>query len=342
MPFFTKFFFILICLLFLNSPSYCVNSDDEDTEEATKETHPVNVTRRTSNGDLLVQYTQGLTVNHKVMKLDRKSTRQSIRVVTNAASKDNSTHLVAQGFSFGDKSVTYINPLTTQLGFPGVPKNPKKKMDWVSKNGKAKSNPGYYVRTPIAFGGHAEPKFVSDLEAAFKKSSDAVVRLFTPPTETLNTIDMCGIELFGPYDMCDKYNGKGKNKYNCVGVLTDFRNRHQYGNQSISKAIRDKLKDRFRGKKSDVFVLIYNTNSPYENVDSYTAEDDNLYYDLSYSYAGSAFSEKSYYDETFELSQCESVDVSSDLMYGYIHQIGNRTASYQPNSHLFSFADEEE
>lgn len=60
---------------------------------------------------------------------------------------------------------------------------------------------------------------------------------------------MCGLEICGPYDMCDKHNGKGKNQYNCVGKLKDFRKKHLKGQSSISAAITAKLGDKFKGEK---------------------------------------------------------------------------------------------
>jgi hypothetical protein len=342
-------FFCFICffvLIGLPIKSLYACNPDEEVEELSnalkkkiKVSNPVTLSR-VCNGSLTVSYTQQLASQGKELNLDRKSTRKAIQYVCDASAQDNFvTHLLAQGFCKGANS-RWNDPFITNLRFPGIMENSNKKIDYVSNDSKAESNEICYIRKPQTpyWGGHAEPQLISDLKALFTQNSDAVVKLFTPPSKNTENVYMCGLEIFGPYDMCDKYNNEGQNKYDCVGQLLKFRTDHQEGQQSISKAIRHKLGNRFKGNKEDAFVVIYHAHSPYSNIDSYRAESEEYYHHLRFEFDGYSFlRKKNNFDNSYSLSQIESVDIKPNILYGYIHHLGNRKAIYDPNSQRFSF-----
>lgn len=342
MKFFTLSLFILIGLPIKSI--YACNPDDEleelsKTFKKTKISYPVNLSR-VYNDALIVSYTQQLTSSEKVLNLKRESTKTAIQYVSSASRKDKSvTHLLAQGVCKGVKA-TWSDPFTTTSGFPGISNTRDKKIDWVSKKSTAKHDNICYVQKPEENirGGHAEPQLINDINALFIQNSDAVVKLFTPPTESIEQVYMCGLEIFGPYDMCDRYNKKGNNKYDCVGQLLKFRKDHQKGQQSISKAIRNKLGNRFKGKKEDAFVVIYHAQFPYDNVDSYRAESEKCYHRLNFEFAESSFMrKKNNFDNSYSLSQLSSTELKPDILYGYIHCLGDKKAIYNPKSSCFSF-----
>lgn len=311
--------------------------DITETLEKTKISKHVNLTR-TFKDNPLVHYTQQLVVKKETLNLHRGETAKPILYVAKASSKDNSkTHLLAQGVCMSNETI-WTDILTTKL-FPEVSKSQNKTMDWVSEKSETKPNKTHFIRKPQTkyFGGHAEPQLISDIEDQFMKNSDAVVSMFIPPPNNKEDIYICGLEVFGPYDMCDDYNGNGKNKYNCVGKLLDFRKCHQNGQRSISKAIQEKLKGKFKGSKEDAFVVIYHTQSPYDKVDTYKAEDEDYRYGLSFSFDKCSFSRSKDFDDTYQLSQSKSLSTEPDVLYGYIHQLGDKAALYQTTSKRFCF-----
>ncbi|OJW54607.1 MAG: hypothetical protein BGO67_02790 [Alphaproteobacteria bacterium 41-28] len=227
-----------------------------------------------------VYYTQQLAINGKIFNLNRWSTKNKIKYVSEASKTDyGKTHLLAQGICTSAATRWETN-FTTALISKSLSEGDQvshldKEVDWVSHGSMAKSNESYYIRKSVNFGGHAESQLISDLEDTFNKSSDAIVKLFMPPSYNEDNIYMCGLELFGPYDMCDAYNNEGNNRYDCVGQLQRFRGKHQQdgqeGQRSISCAIMDKLKGRFKGKQEDAFVIIYHSELPYDSVYTYYA-----------------------------------------------------------------------
>lgn len=199
----------------------------------------------------------------------------------------------------------------------------------------------YYIRQSTCWGGHAESQLICDIEDAFSKNSDTIVKLFTPPSYNKDSIYMCGLEVFGTYDMCDIYNNKGNNKYNCVGKLQEFREKHQpngqEGQKSISKAIMDKLKRRFKGEEENAFVVIYHAQQPYNNVDTYYIynSNDEILYPVSYQY-NNGFCIYSHHSEKFNdacsLSQREDMQIKPKHLYGYIHCLANKKIPYDEKS----------
>lgn len=333
---------ISLSIGFFNQVAASDDTDDE-IEEITKMagktaiSNPLTLARYSGTAPL-VKYTQKLTTKKSSLDTKRKSTIKSIKYVCKAASQDgNKTHILAQGICRGAVS-TWPDPLTT-INLPQNSKTSPKLLDWVSKESETNSDDKICIRKPEAsgWGGHAEVQLIADLDDVFNMHRETFLELFLPPSDSTESIYMCGLELFGPYDMCDKYNDKGNNKYNCVGKLLDFRKKHQKGQKSISRAIRDKLKDRFKGEKEDAFVMIYHAQSPYVNVDSYSAENDEYLYSLQYVSDGCRFLRKKDFDDSYSLSQVANIDIEPDVLYGYIHQLADKTATYQESSHHFSF-----
>jgi len=330
----------------LTASSKTLAESDEEIEELFKDhrkkpkvTHPVTLVR-VSDASPIVKYAQQLTTKGKILTLNRESTKKAIQYVRNASVKDGGkSNTLAQGFCRSENK-TWDVPFTITQSFLGVLETSCKKMVWVSQGSNANSDNNYFIRKPQTNydGGHAEPQFIKDLEAAFTQNSEAVVKYFMPPADNKGDIYMCGLELFGPYDMCDIRDGKDPNKYDCVGKLLKFRKDHQKGQQSISKAIRDKLGDRFKGEREDAFVVIYHAQSPYNRIDSYKAEDDDSYYSLKFEFERYQFLRKKKFDDSYYLSQLTSIALEPDILYGYIHQIADKKANYYPKAHSFSFS----
>jgi hypothetical protein len=341
--FFRSFFFVLvITLIMVSFPCWAGNSDDEITSQLAKTSiskskktqpppHPTHLVRVLDSSPL-VRYTQQLAVQGVELDLNRDSATALIDYVWKSSLRDGKkTHLLAQGFCRSETKLK-TNPFTVTENFLGVLRTSTKKMVWVSQSSNAVSNNDAVIRKSTEYGGHAESQFISDLKAAFTQNSDVVVKKFLPRTDNDEDVYMCGVELFGSYDMCDDYAGEGKNKYNCVGKLKKFRIDHQEGQQSISRAIRDKLGDRFKGEEQDAFVLIYHAKYPYDEIDTYQCEDEAYYYPLDFSFKGPKFSPRDHGDfsNTFVFSQHESLSCRKNVVYGYIHDLADKKLKYTP------------
>lgn len=304
-----------------------------------------------SNNRKDIHYTRQLTFKNKEgtlnlkLKLDRGSAKSKIKYVSEASYKDGGkTHLLAQGFC-SSAVARWEHPLTTSL----LSKAIGKEIDWVSEGSQAQSNETHYILRSTLWGGHAESQLISDVEDAFLKNSDTVVKLFTPPSYNKDNIYVGGLEIFGPYDMCDAYNNKGNNKYNCVGKLQNFREKHQLngqeGQRSISQAILDKLNKRFKGEEKNLFTVIYHSQQPYSNVDTYYVhhKEDKLFYLLAYGYTSGFYVYPKYsskFNDSYFLSQRENQQIQLTHLYGYIHCLANKNIPYNEKSLSFSLSKE--
>lgn len=302
---------------------------------------PTTLIRAASDDSPLVYYTRKLEINGFVIDLNRLSTTTNVDYVWNASLNDGGkTHLLAQGVCRRDNGISYF-PFTTTESFLNVLGiSLPKKMVWVSLNSNVPSDNQYFIRNPQMNyqGGHAEPQFISDLQAAFTQNSDAVVKYFIP-SNNHRDIYMCGLELFGTYDMCDPFKAGYNNVYDCVGQLINFRNRHQDGPSSISDAIRNKLGGKFKGAANEnAFIVIYHSKKPYQGVHRYKAKEEDNLYPLQFTYSNCRFrpDNPDDFDTNSQLSQHKKLSVEKDVLYGYIHQLGDKTADYIPNNG-FSF-----
>lgn len=311
--------------------------EDKELEES-KPIHKYTLSRFKNPSSPLIQYTQQLKANGETFDLNREETRKIMQEVIKVSNYK--TFLRAQGVCMSDDGY-WSETFNSTQNFLGAYETSTQKMAWVSKGSEIKSNK-YYIRESKEYGGHAEPQFISDLEAAFNKNSDAVVKYFIPSTNNEENIYMCGLELFAPYDMCDAYNNEGNNKYDCIGKLLAFRKKHQSGQTSISRAIRDKLKDQFKGTKEDGFVVIYHANLPYNNVYTYKAEDEKYIRGLTFNSNNNLCQFHSGYFKShcaktiYQLSQYDSVDTEKDMLYGYIHNLADKKDTYSKKNG-FSF-----
>ncbi len=308
---------------------------------------PVTLVRINNNDVPLVRYAQKLMFAGRELKLNRRSTEHNIEYVKNASLNDGrKTHLLVQSVC---KTETQINDhkasrklFKTNIAFPEITPEPNIPIDWVSHSSTTTPE-GYYPRKAISFenggqrGGHSEPQLISDFNAKFVQNADDLVDYFMPKETDTSNVYMCGLELFGPYDMCDKFNG-GNNKYNCVGQLKAFRGNHQNGQQSISQAIRDRLGDRFQGViPEDAFVVIYHAKYPYESIYTYHSNNNDKNSPIKYSgifdnnfNINDDLLNKDHFiiNNTHELSQCTEINTAPDDLYGYIHHLGNKSIQY--------------
>ncbi|MBY0282069.1 MAG: hypothetical protein K2W94_07955 [Alphaproteobacteria bacterium] len=223
-------------------------------------------------------------------------------------------------------------PFTTGLGFPGVSSTKDVVVDWAS-NKSTQTFSNHYKRTST---GHSEPQVVEDFNALWTKDSASVVRQFIPQTEKekskAESVVMCGIELYGPFDMCDE----------CLAKLVEFRAEHQKGQKSVSKAVRDKLKGKFKGDDEDAFVVAYHGYYPYHE-STYSAEDNDEVFPLTYSRSKTGprkdiFEHKSNdIGDISTLSQAKSLDTSKDMVYSQVHLLSGRKASLGSGKRTFVF-----
>lgn len=124
--------------------------------------------------------------------------------------------MLAQGVCMSNETI-WTDILTTKL-FPEVSKSQNKTMDWVSEKSETKPNKTHFIRKPQTkyFGGHAEPQLISDIEDQFMKTLMLLFQCLFP-SNNKEDIYICGLEVFGPYDMCDDYNGNGKTNIIVLG-----------------------------------------------------------------------------------------------------------------------------
>jgi hypothetical protein len=288
------------------------------------------------NGDLLAQYTNNITFDdingqNRTFLLDEAGAvakNQNLTELQGAQS-----HLLAYGFCYhsDDRSSTEIR---TSLDIPQIPRGAGEIVDWVSYTLDAPNNGGYYSRvTPQnVFGGHSEPNFIDDINALWTQNYTSVLKFLVPAAIFHGNQDiyMTGIELFGSFDMCSSYYGSGNNRYNCIGSLVNFRNQHQQGQQSISQAVRNLMRDRFvGGADSRGFVLAYHATLPYTNSADYNAAAGNDSPQMRWN--GNNFNMVEGGNPIVNndmLSQYEQVTEAPSILYGHIHSLTNRNLNY--------------
>ena len=314
-----------------------VKSLQEGIEEAEKQPLPLPsrlTLTRVFNKTVHALYTKRLYAGEENLDLHRKVTTSLIQAAHQLSSYDNRIHLLAQGFWMSDQ---YIQPkvFNTSFGFPGIDAThvDHKTIDWASHEANlTKFTNKYHHKQSKADNGHSEPEFIKDIEELFTQNADKVISSFTSRHHD-EDIYACGIELFGQFDMCDS----------CLKKLREFRIRQRRGQKSISYAIRDKLKQRFKGKREDGFVLIYHAHYPY-NAATYKAEDDEYYYEMRY---GGIYGQDQHdfiaknpddFEESDTLSQHKYLDTQKDMIYGCIHHLHDRELQYRRNAERFKFA----
>lgn len=298
-------------------------------------TTSVILARFDDNDQELAHYTQKLTFSGKTLIFDRQKARENVQYVSNASARENygPTHLLVRGICNRDtQNMTLSRVFTTNIGFPNIVHGSNIPIDWVSNSSNAVTDNNYYIRKSEQWGGHSEPQFIDDFEAKFTQNHDDLVKYLIPKAQENNSlVYMCGLELFGPFDMCDRYN--------CVGKLKDFRIKHQDGQQSMSQYIRNHLQDRFQGVPEDAFVVIYHAQYSYKPIKTYHAK--NIDGKSALKYTG-IFGNNNHqfvigddinsndFDiiDTHELSQHESLNVAPNNLYGYIHHFGNKKIKY--------------
>eukprot|EP01041_Mallomonas_annulata_P003415 gene3415-6777_t len=230
-----------------------------------------------------------------------------------------------------DTTICQVNdPITTALGFPNVTSKSDLLIDWTSRKSHKTRNKLFKKIS----NGHSEGQFINDINDIWRKCSTSVVKLLIPPTEKIDSAEvmMCGVNLYGPFDMCDQ----------CLEKLVQFRAQHQQGQESISQAVRDELKTQFQGDDTDAFVVTYNSLYPYKYSTYYGKSKASTYeldYSISYSwprtdifsYNGKAM------DDTFTLSQSSDQPVSKGKIYSHIQLLADRKVPYENKSKSFTF-----
>ncbi|MBP9828973.1 MAG: hypothetical protein KBD04_02945 [Proteobacteria bacterium] len=325
----------LSTILGMENMESMVKGIKEAEKEPQRQPNQLRLTRVFSN-DVHAQYAGKLYANEENLDLHRATTTQLIQDTHQLSSYDNRIHLLAQGFWMSDE---YIQPkvFNTSFGFPDIATTNAnhKTIDWASHEADLTKFPNkYHHKQSEASNGHSEPEFIGDIEALFTQNADKVVSAFTSRHED-EDIYACGLELFGQFDMCDY----------CLKRLREFRQRQQIGQTSISYAIRDKLKQKFKGvKKSNAFVVVYHSHYPYK-VSTYKVEDDDEnHYQLKY---GGIYGQDRYdfipdepedFEENDTLSQHRNLDTEQDIIYGCIHHLHNQGLRYRKNAERFSFA----
>ncbi len=333
---FTSLFILCLGLLVSNTQGVKADESDDETEEA-QPSRRVDLARFSANDEHIAAYTQKLFVNERTLSLTRASTQPKVQYVTNGLKSDKwkSNHLLAQGVCrTADKIRSH--PFTTSLNVTNKKSAVKKAIDWTSNRSTLKSSTLYECHRSHQGNGHSEPQFIADFNDVLNKTPDALVSLFVPPSDIKTPVHMCGLELFSSYDICDV----------CLRDVTTLRKEQQSGCESISDAIRDRLrknKTPFKGEKEDAFVVMYHGQYPYKPIDTYALRDEENPYRLKY---GGLFGTEHHQfivqtPDTFtegsntELSQNELHTIEKDIIYGHIHHIGDRTTPYE--SGHFSF-----
>jgi hypothetical protein len=284
---------------------------------------------------LLAEYTDQLTLSStKVFNLVRPTSKKHTTIVDKLSRSDKfRSHLLAQGICYHAKGIEE-NVLTTDLGFPSITSDVTLSIDWISHSSSSKTDKSYYRQktNPSIDGGHSEPQFINDFDALWKKNYSAILSLLLPSSVFHGTQDvyMTGLELFGPFDMCDQHNSK----YDCLDLLIQFTKRQQQGQQSISQALQDLLKMRFKGTASEGFVLLYHAAAPYDSIGTYNPVGGSVL-EWDYKSIPSRFKTKKGYVSGDTLSQYNSVTPTQDVIYGHIHSLTNKTLKYNDRSSSF-------
>jgi hypothetical protein len=288
---------------------------------------------RYDDENLLAQYTNTITIGGHSFELNRESAVTRNQAVVELLPLDR-CHIVARGICYHDTGIRKTD-IKTSLGFSEINITPDVTIDWVSQ-GDSPENNGYYSRVSPGgagtslFGGHSESYFIRDIKALWTQNYTSVLKFLLPSPVFHREQDvyMTGIELFGSRDTCSHHIPGQNNRYDCVRQLVNFRHEHEEGQQSISQAVRDLLKDRFKGgANSRGFVLIYHASAPYGNAD-YKAVDGDRSFALSWgnNRFNSPAGDRPATNDI--LQQYGEVEEEPNRLYCYIHGLADRQLTY--------------
>lgn len=296
---------------------------------------------RTDSGAVVAQYTDTLNLqNDCKLKLDSGTTREKTTRLFKLASADSyKSHVTASSvYVYDTKEDTYgrkERSFTTGLGFPGVTSKSDIVIDWAS-NQSLVSAPDLFKRKSTCSNGHSEPQFIEDFSALWTKDSTTIVKQFIPQStkerNAAKSVVMCGCNLYGPFDMCDV----------CLSEIISFRKKHQQGQTSVSQAVRDELKDQFQGSETDAFVVSYHSYCPYKSATYHAEAKDSLY---SLAYLQPTYRprkdmfrpESKKVDDTYTLSQTESIPLKRDRIYSHVHLLAGKKVPYMNAQNTFTF-----
>jgi hypothetical protein len=340
-----QFSFLSGFILTANSLAKDADPVDELTEQlASKATlsHPLTFCR-TQRSEIVAQYADTLGLeNGWSFELNSPTSHDHSRKMSQEAAIDGykshvlagSVYVYEQGDACRSKKRIFTNSLfypEDEVSAADLP------IDWVSNSSKSIANSNFLRVKSTQPGGHSEPQFISDFEAKWMMDSTTVVNYFTPHTKTekekAEAVVMCGLELHGPFDMCDT----------CLNKLCAFRCEHQSGQTSISQAIRDQLKEKFKGKAEDAFMMVYHSWYPYKD-SSYSADtgDGESVHALTYTYTARPrqdFFERRIKggDDTYTLSQSAVTQTQEGVIYGHMHLLSDKKATYDVSTKTFVF-----
>ncbi len=337
---------LVICLVFvfmLGFLSHGNTSVDELTEkllQANKVSERINLCRLKGPDNLLSQYTNQVDLASKgQLNLNIKLCADRTKMVARLASSDGyKNHMFVSSIRIDEGSHTFRPFLRAPLFNGIIHSSPNQNLviDWASSGSTIKPHKECHKHlSQISHGkrndGHSEPQLIADIEALFIKDHTQVVKLFTP-AEDSSALLACGLEFYSSFDACNL----------CLDDLIEFRKSHQKGQRSISCAIRDSLKDRFKGKKEDAFVLLYHAHYPYKDA-TYHGEDEKSYWgNFQYSYRPSprvdTFLNRAFEDTHTLVPHHHSVPLRKDIMLSHIHQLSGKESNYDRNKSSFVFS----
>ncbi|WP_032112954.1 hypothetical protein [Candidatus Paracaedibacter symbiosus] len=300
------------------------------------------------NNELLLQYTDEIRSTDCKYYLNYDVDRELCNEVDDYGVADKhsrpkaASHILANGFDIYQKGKSVVNEYEhfTTRTFSNIGKQDTNiKIDWTSNSSPLEDDETIIRKKGGSGDGHSEPQLIKDINALWKTQQDSILKLFIPRRNTLKDsaeikVMMCGLELYGNYDVCNS----------CLNKLVEFRKQHQQGQTSISQAIQDRLKDKCTDISQDRFVVIYHAYSSYSGSTYYTR-----YNDTEYKLTQSRLciynrnKEKDFRHEGFKLtqgqqdnglseailSQSEFVTIRKDIIYGHIHSLSNKQAKYE-------------
>ncbi len=327
-------------LSFLSQGNATVDELTEKLPQATTVSERINLCRLKEPDNLLSQYTNQVDLASKGrLALNTKLCAERTKMVATLASSDGyKNHMFVSSIRVDEGSHTFRPFLRTPL-FNGIIHSLADRnlvIDWAS-NGST-INPHKECHKHLSQishgkrnGGHSEPQLIADIEALFIKDHTQIVKLFTP-TEDSPALLACGLEFYSSFDACNL----------CLDDLIEFRKSHQNGQKSISYAIRGSLKDRFKGKKEDAFVLLYQAHHPYRE-STYYGEDEKSYWgSFKYSYRPSprvdTFLNGDFEDTHTLVPHQHSVLLRKDIVLSHIHQLSGKKSDYDKNKSSFIFS----
>ncbi|MBY0461630.1 MAG: hypothetical protein K2Q34_00405 [Alphaproteobacteria bacterium] len=338
---------VALILLFSCISVYAGDDSDDDSlgglaEQLTSKTKLTQdlTLCRSASGTVVAQYADTLSLqNGCKLKLRRVDANTQVTDLFDLSKIDGyKSHVTASSVYVYDteenKYGRMERPFTTALDFPEVTSKKDLVIDWAS-NQSLRSRTDFFKRKSNCGNGHSEPQLTKDFNALWVKNSASVVKHFVPQTkkekDSAKSVVMCGCNLYGSFDMCNT----------CLSEVVTFRKQHQQGQTSVAQAVRDELKDQFQGDETDAFVVSYHSYCPYSSA-TYHAEDETSLYPLGYSTEyrprKDIFEHKSdEIDDTYTLSQAESLAADKDTIYSHVHMLSGKKASRTSGKRTFIF-----